>query len=410
MEKRPFEGIKVVDLCFAGVGVFILNYLAHYGATTVRVESARRPDTIRSLPPFAPTYAEGENPGLERSGYYSLTHPAPEYGISLNLSHPKGKEVFKRLVAWADIVGENWPTGSMERLGLTYEVLKQVKPDIIMMRSCGYGHTGPMAHQIGGGGTISSSSMMYVLAGWPDRLPVPLSNYYTDQLSPLCGALALIAALDYRRRTGKGQCIDHSQIESGLNYLAPLLLDYAVNQRELALTGNKCAYAAPHGTYRCQGDDRWIAIGVFTDEEWDSFCRVIGKPAWTKEPKFSTLTSRVKNSEELDKLVEEWTINFTAEQVMAKMQAAGVGAGVVSNAKDLDKDIQLKHYDFNRELDHPYIGRVNYYHPPAFKLAEAPAEVARPNLLGEHTEYVCKEVLGMSDEELVQLIQEGVLE
>ena len=178
----------------------------------------------------------------------------------------------------------------------------------------------------------------------------------------------------------------------------------------MALTGNKRTCAAPHGAYRCKGNDRWVAIGVFTDEEWDSFCRVIEYPAWTKDAKFSTLSSRVRNSDELDKLVEAWTINHKAEHVMTTMQDAGVGAGVVANAQDIVEDVQLNYYDYFREVDHPITGKANYYHTPAFKLSEASAEVGRPTLLGEHNKYICNEILGISDDEFSRLTQEGVFE
>ncbi len=410
MEKRPFEGVNILQLCWAGVGVFTLNFLSHYGAKTVRVETATRPDPVRCFAPFAPTYQEGEPVGLERSAFYSITHTAPEYDISLNFNHPEAIEIFKKLVGWADVVGEGFPAGVMDKLGLDYEGLKKVNPEIIMMRTCGYGHTGPMAAQPGFGSILTAVTMIDGIVGWPDRAPVPPSTYYTDQLSPLYAALAIMVALDYRRRTGKGQYIDHAQIEAGLNYVTPLILDYQVNGRELALKGNKCDYAAPHGVYRCRGDDRWVAIAVITDEEWQSFGQVLGNPDWAKDRRFATEAGRVENSDELDRLVEEWTINFTPEQVMTMLQEAGVGAGVVSSAKDLDEDPQLNHYNFYREFDHPYMGKLRYYHPAGIKLSAAEAEVRRPVLIGEHTDYVCTEILGMPQDEIDRLRQKGVFD
>jgi benzylsuccinate CoA-transferase BbsF subunit len=410
VEKRPFEGVKIIQLCWAGVGVFTLNFLSHYGATTVRVETATRPDPVRCFEPWAPTNKEGEPVGLERSAFFSITHTAPEYGISLNFNHPEAIEIFKKLVAWADVVGEGFPTGVMDKLGLDYEGLKKVNPEIIMMRTCGYGHTGPMADQPGFGSILTAVTMMDTLVGWPDRPPVPPSTYYTDQLSPLYAALAIMVALDYRRRTGKGQYIDHAQIEAGLNYMTPLILDYQVNHREFALKGNKCDRAAPHGVYRCQGDDRWVAIAVMTDDEWQSFGQVIGNPDWARDPRFATADGRVKNSDELDRRVEEWTVNFAPEQVMTMLQGAGVGAGVAANAQDLDEDPQLNHYNFYRELDHPYMGKLRYYHPAAIKLSRAETEVRRPILLGEHTDYICTEILGMPQDEIDRLRQKGVFD
>jgi benzylsuccinate CoA-transferase BbsF subunit len=410
MEKRPYEGLKVIDFCWAGAAVFTLNFLGYFGATIVRVESATTPDPIRLGIPYAPTYPEGENPGLERSAVFAGTHVVKEHDLTLNMKHPKGLEVFKKLVAWADVIVEGFTTDEMEKRGLGYDDLKKIKPDIIMLRSNGYGHTGPMKNTPGYGQTIMAYSGMCDIAGWPDRSPVPLSSYYTDTIAPFLGGLALTAAVDYRRRTGKGIYIDLSQSEAGMNYLAPLILDYTVNQRLLAKTGNKRVYAAPHGAYRCKGDDRWVAIAVMSDDEWKSFCRVSGHQDWLADIRFDSLAKRVKNSDKLDGLVEGWTINFTAEQVMAMLQAAGVAAGVVSTAQDQAEDPQLKQYDFFHELDHPYLGTRNFYHRPGFKLSDAPAELGRPPILGEDNEYVCTQILGMSDEEFVELIQEQVFD
>jgi crotonobetainyl-CoA:carnitine CoA-transferase CaiB-like acyl-CoA transferase len=298
----------------------------------------------------------------------------------------------------------------MERFGLGYDELKKIKPDIIMVRSCGYGHTGPMAKQAGFGMTLAAYAMTYSIAGWPDRGPVPVSSYYSDQLSPLLGILGMVAAIDYRRRTGKGQCIDQSQIESTLNYLAPVILDHSLNKRSFTLSGNKCDHAAPHGVYRCKGEERWVAIEVFTDEEWQSFCKVIGSPAWSRDSRFGTLSGRVKNSDELDGLVETWTVNYTPEQVMVMMQDVGVGAGVVSNARDIYEDIQLKHYRYFREVEHPLMGKITYAHPPSVKLSDVDSQVGRSSILGEHNEFVCKEILGFSDETYKNLVRDKVFE
>jgi benzylsuccinate CoA-transferase BbsF subunit len=412
MDKKPFDGINFLEFTWAGVGPFTGNFLTYYGAITIRVESASRPDPIRIGGPRSSTVESGPSkyPWLEYGPTYSITHPVYKYDITLNMKHPKGVEVFKKLVAWADVVVENFTTGVMERMGLGYEELKKIKPSIIMHRTNGFGHTGPMASQPGLGMTVTAVTGMHGISGWPGQPPAPVSSFYTDHLAPLFGGLALISAINYMRRTGKGQCIDHSQIEAGINYMAPIVLDYTVNKRELTLTGNKSNYAAPHGAYPCKGDDRWVGIGVFTDKEWDSFCAVIGNLAWTKEARFSTLAGRVENSDELDRLVGEWTINFKAEQVMAMMQAAGVAAGVVANAQDQEEDPQFKHYDFFREREHPYLGKHNFYHPPGFKLSKAFAEVSAPSLLGEHTEYICREILGMTEEEFNGLKQEGVFD
>ena len=413
MDKRPFEGLKVLDFTWGGVGPFQGNFLAYYGATVVRVESGARPDITRQhggITPATGPGAEDKRKLLEYGPTFAITHPAPKLGISLNLKHPEGVAIFKRLVAWADVLVESFVTGMLEKYGLDYEALKKVNPRIIMHRTCGYGHTGPMATTPGYGQTVTGFTGFYTIAGWPDRKSVPISSFYTDHLSPLMGGLALLAAIDYQQRTGEGQCNDQAQIETGINYLAPLVLDYTVNQRELKLRGNSSDVAGPHGVYRCRGEERWVAITVQTDEEWDAFCAVLGDPEWTRDERFATLAGRINHADELDGHVNAWTANFTPEQVMAMLQENGVAAGVVATAQDSEADPQLKAYDFFRELEHDYLGTQRFYHPPGFTLSDTVAEVVRPVYLGEHTEKICKEFLGMTDEEFSRLNAEGAFD
>jgi benzylsuccinate CoA-transferase BbsF subunit len=404
MKSRPFEGVNVLDFTWAGVGPHTVNYLIFFGATAIKVESQKRPDTLRTLGPF-----KDGIPNLERGYYFAFSQSAKRYDITLNLDHPKGIELAKRLIGWADVVVESFAGGVMEKWGLDYDSLKKMKPEIIMLRTCMHGHTGPLAKQHGQGFILTALSGLDAVTGWPDRPPAGLYGAFTDHVAPLFNAISLIAALDYRRRTGKGLCIDQSQHEAVLHWTIPLLLDYTVNHRELQANGNRLAYAAPHGIYRCQGDDRWCAIAVFTDEEWGSFCKVIKSPTLVKDPKFATLLNRKKNEDELDKIVQEWTIKHTPEEVMGLMQAAGVAAGVVANAKDQAEDPQLEHYHFFNEREHPETGKLSIYHGPLFKLSKTTYELGRPPLLGEHNDYVYTKLFGLSDEEFVQLIAEGVI-
>jgi benzylsuccinate CoA-transferase BbsF subunit len=404
MESRPFEGVNILEFCWTATGPFSLNPLAFFGATMIKVESRVRYDALRSLAPF-----KDGIPDPESSYYFNYCQVGKRYNITLNMDHPKGIELAKRLVAWADIVADSYATGTMEKWGLDYDNLKKIKPDIIMLRTCMHGHTGPLARQHGQGFILTALSGVDSLISWPDRAPAGAFGALTDFLGPQFNTICLIAALDYRRRTGQGQYIDQSQHEATMQLIVPLILDYTVNQRDFTASGNRLAYAAPHGIYRCQGDDRWCAIAVFTDDEWESFCQVIGNPALAKDPRFATLLSRKQNEDELDRLVEAWTVKHSAEEVMSLMQASGVAAGVVANGKDLAEDPQLAHYQFFEEREHPVIGKNRYYHGPPFRLSETPHEVSRATLIGEHNDYVYTELLGLSDEEWAQLIAEGVI-
>jgi len=245
--------------------------------------------------------------------------------------------------------------------------------------------------------------------GWPDRAPSGASVPYTDRVEPWFGVVAVLAALDFRRRTGNGQYIDISQVESSLFFLSPVLLDYFVNNRVQTRRGNRSSRAAPHGAYRCRGDDRWCAIAVFTEEEWQSFCQIIGEPAWTRDPKFSNAQSRRRNSDELDRLVESWTVNYTPEQVMAVMQEKGVPAGVVQSTEDLDKDTHLRHRNYFQTVNTQEIGPYPHQRPPVV-LSKTPSELQPAPSFGEHTEYICTKLIGFSEEQFTELMQSGVFE
>jgi len=401
---EALEGLKVADFSWIIAGPLTGKFLGDCGAEVIRIESYTSPDNLRSISPM-----KDGVPGINRSATFAR-YTSSKYGISLNLRHPKGLEIAKRIVAWADVVLENFTPGAMERLGLGYEELKKVRPDIIMLSLPLLGHTGPLATHPGLGVQLSDLIGFGNITGWPDREPSSLPGAYTDFITPYFAISALMAALDYRRRTGKGQYIEVSQYEAGIHFLAPVILDWVVNGREPIRRGNRCNYAAPHGVYRCRGYERWCAIAVFTDEEWKGLCQVIGNPALAEEPRYATLIGRVENYQEIDQLIEEWTVNCSAEEVMARMQEAGVAAGVVLNGRDLTENPQLSARGFYKELNHLEIGPHHYPSPP-FKLSKTPGEprTAAP-CLGQHNEYVYQQILGMSDEEFVQLLNEGVFD
>ena len=405
MTVQALEGLRVADFSWYIAGPSITMWLAHHGAQVIRIESLTRPDELRGIEPF-----KDGIPGINRSGCYA-NYNSNKYGMALNLGHPKGLEVARRIVSWADVAVENFTPGTMEKKWkLGYEGMKKIKPDIIMLSTSGLGQTGPESQQPGFGLELVSRAGFPNFLGWPDQDAVNVGYPYTDTVSPPIAVIAILAALEYRRRSGKGQYIDLSQHEVAVQHLAPAILDYTANGREGNRIGNHHPDAAPHGAYRCQGNNRWCTIAVFSDEEWKAFCKVLGNPAWTENPKFATVLSRKANEEELDKLVESWTSKLPAEEVMHRMQDAGIGAGVVQSGKDLIEDPQLKHRHHFWYLNHPEMGSCAYDGPP-FKLSETPAELRMPApCLGEHTEYVCTQILGMSDEEFIELLAEGVFE
>lgn len=401
--KQVFEGIKVVDFTWAAVGPLTMSQLALHGATVVKVETHRRPCISRMAAPFKDNITS-----INHAPVFA-THNPNKYSISVDLNMPKGQEIAKKLAMWADIFGNSFTPGVMSKWGLDYESIKKIKPDIIYFSTSQQGQWGPHCKFAGFGFQASPLAGYSWLVGWPDREPSMIYGTYTDYIAPWYAVATLVAALLYRRKTGKGVCIDQSQFESADTLLAPAILDYTVNGRIANRVGNRHPYAAPHGAYRCQGQDRWVAIAVFSHEEWESFCKVIGEPEWTRDPKFSTLMGRKENEDELDRLVEKVTINYTPEEMMMMMQAKGVPAGVVQSCQDMFEDPQLKHRQAWPVLHHPVIGE-HAYRAPACKLSKTPYQYTRPGpCLGEHNEHVFKKILGLSDDEIADLLVEGVI-
>jgi len=401
VKRQALEGLKVLDFSWAIAGPLMTKYLADYGATVVKIESRQYPDFLRTSGPYKDGIA-----GPNHTGYFAFFN-VNKYSMLLKLDHPKGLEVARRLVSWADVVAENFVPGTLAKLGLGYEQIKRIKPDIIMISSSGQGQTGPAAGVPIGGNWLVALSGFSWFSGWPDRDAVQPFGVYNDFIAPRYGVVAILASLRHKQRTGKGQYIDLSQLEAGIEFLAPPMLDYTVNGREGERVGNASPYAAPHGVYPCL-ENRWCAISVGNDEEWQAFCRVIGDPPWSKESRFATLLSRKQNEDELNRLVSEWTKGFDPEKVMTLMQKAGVPAGVVESAKDLCEDSQLKSRNHFWALYHKVIGEFCHLGEAAL-FSKTAAQLRMPSpCLGEHTEYVCKQFLNMSDAEFVELLNEDI--
>jgi benzylsuccinate CoA-transferase BbsF subunit len=405
MRQPVFQGVKVVDFTQAAAGSLVARLLADFGATVVHVESKEWLDVVRVSTPY-----KDQVSGINRSLTFG-NYQANKYGITLNMKHPKARDVAKRLVAWADVLANSRTAGVMEKWGLSYEDVVKIKPDIIMVTVTMQGQRGLYARSRGYGWHTSSLAGFTNVLGWPDGEPIlPPFGFVLDCIAFRLTAVAVLAALCYRRRTGKGQFLDISMVEGGINFLIPQVLDYYANGQDLVRLGNRCPYTAPHGAYPCRGNDSWVAIAIFSDEEWREFCKAIGDPQWTKEPRFATLLGRKENEDELDGLISEWTSRLAAEEIMALLQGVGVPAGVVKQTPEVCEDPQLKHRHHFWAVDHTEMG---LYHVDswAFKLSKTQPEPGKgAPCLGEDNHHVYTELLGMSDEEFVNLLSEGVFE
>ncbi|MFC1982288.1 CaiB/BaiF CoA transferase family protein [Chloroflexota bacterium] len=404
MKSAALEGLKVFDLSWVIAGPLLTKILADYGATVVRLESSKKPDIERTSPPF-----KDGIPGINRSGYYANWNTS-KLSLSLNIKHPEGRKILEELIEWADVLVENFTPGVMENMGLGYDEVTEINPSIIMLSISSNGQTGPFAKVPGLGLHTASISGLVHLTGWPDAEHPQRIGPYCDLVTPYFGVAALLAAIGHRRRTGKGQYIDLSQYESGLQFLIDPLLDFQLNDNLGGRKGNRSACAAPHGVYRCKGSDRWCAITVFNEQEWEAFCKATSGTDWYKDARFSSLANRKQNEGELDKLVDGWTVNHNAEEVFGIMHEAGVPCGIVQNSADLVNDPQLKYRDLLWVQDHKEIGKFHSLGEVAI-LSKTPARQYMPApLLGEHTEQICHDILHMSDEKFIELLDEGVFE
>ncbi len=401
--KAALTGVRIVDLGQGAIDPMTTAFLAGFGAEVIKVESYRHLDFIRRGEFYVNDRRDPNN------NYHFSRYNQNKLSVLINATMPKGVELIKRIVAISDVVTENFTVDVIHRWGLDYEELRKVKPDIIMLSAAFGGQSGPYRNFRGQGNVIHALQGLNDLTGWPDRWPSAPAAAFGDHYLPYMWSTVIMAALQYRRRTGKGMFIDGSSFEGCLDTLDTAVADYSANGRVLQRRGNRHPAAAPHGVYRCRGEERYCAITVFTDDEWQSFVKVMGSPDWAQQAKFATLTARLKNVDELEKLVEEWTSQQTAEDVMNKLQAAGVAAGVVKNIKDLHEDVQLAHRNHFWFSEEPGMEAYTFEAPSA-RLTKTPARFYRRGpLLGEHNDYIFFELLKMDPEEFGKLIEEGVI-
>jgi benzylsuccinate CoA-transferase BbsF subunit len=402
LELYPFAGLRVADFAWVIAGPLASQYLAIHGADVIRVESRGRPDVLRSGLPFV-----GGPPGPDTTAYFPSMNQGKR-GITLNLREARAVELAKRLVATSDIVTENFTPGTMEKLGLGYTALREVRPDIIMISMGLAGQTGPERSYKGFGTVIQGAAGITHLTGWPDRPPVGTGVAYTDFVASHVAAFAILCALEHRRRTGQGQYIDLSQQESALHLLDAALLEYSVNGATANRAGNRHPTAAPHGVFPCLGNDVWVAIAVFDDDEWTRLKGAIGCPAWAEDARFGTLLGRKSHEDALEQLIGGWTAALPADQVTALLRAAGVPVSVVATGHDLHLDPQLQHRGHFIHLNHPTLGDFPF-DALSYRLdGDRPVPLRAAPLLGEHNTAVYQDLLGLSEADYVALLSEGV--
>ena len=401
--KLPLEGVRIMAFSVTWAGPVASGLLADFGAEVIKVESNSRIDDTRYNGPFPSGEVD-----IERSGSYAYFN-RNKRGILLNMAVEKGQELARKLIKISDVVLNNFSAKVMGKWKMDYSRLKEIKPDIISIGLQGLGETGPFKSHITYGPTLMALSGLSHLWRTHNTAEPIVSGAYPDFIGGVHAAIAVLAALHYRARTGKGQHIDLSQLEATASLLGPIILEYIINQREPQILGNRSLWMAPHGCYRCKKPDTWCVIAISNDEEWKSFGRALGEPAWTKEDRFTNMANRLKNVEELDRHVEGWTVNHSAHQVMKILQKAGVPAGAVQNAEEVYRDYHLREQGFFKEYEHPAMGLLTQ---PGMniKLSKSPGDVYRhAPLLGQDNNYVFAELLGLSQKEIRKLQEEKVI-
>jgi benzylsuccinate CoA-transferase BbsF subunit len=399
----PLSGVRIADFTWVWAGPFATMQLAHLGAEVIRIESQNRVCVTRRIPPFA----EGQ-PGVNRSGYYNQYNQGKK-SIFLNLKDPQALEIAKKLVAASDVVTENFAAGVMDKMGLGYDVMRQIKPNIIMISMSGYGAVGPESPYVSYGPAQAPLSGLSSLTGFADFPPMHVGFSYGDPNGGLHGAFAVLAALMHRERTGEGQYIDLSQLESSIAVIGEGLLAYTMNGAPPPRIGNRDPYMSPHGLFHCQGEDRWVSIVVANEDEWQRFCQAMDQPGLAIDARFATLADRKKNEDTLEGLVTAWTETLTAEEATRKLQAVGVAAYPAVTNKELAEDPHLQQRGFFVELPHPEVGVRRHAGVP-WVFSDTPCQVQRPApLAGQDTDTVLQRVLGYSVEEIAAFRTKGVL-
>jgi crotonobetainyl-CoA:carnitine CoA-transferase CaiB-like acyl-CoA transferase len=397
-----FEGLKVADFSWIAAGPLISKDLANLGATVLRVETESRIDTLRFIPPWVGA------PGTT-TGHVAANMNQSKLGIAIDFTKPEGLAVAHRMVEWADVVIENFTPGTAERLGLGYEQLREIKPDIVMLYSCMRGQTGPERKHTGFGIHGAALGGFTGITGWPDRKPVSPWGAYTDFISPRFAQAALCAALHHRDRTGEGQLIDVSQIEAAIHHLTPMLLDYQRTGRVLDRPGHLSERGCPHGVYRTRETERFVALETRTPEQWQALRAIVPGLDALGGNALDGLDARIARSAEIDAIVSDWAKDQPCFETAERLREAGVPAYVPLRARDYRSDPQLVAREFFIELEHGGFGRHSF-DGPVTTFSRTPARPRRAGpLIGEHTFEVMRDVLGYSDEEISEIAATGAL-
>ncbi|MFV3127037.1 CaiB/BaiF CoA transferase family protein [Niveispirillum sp. KHB5.9] len=394
--ESPLSGLRVADFSWVGAGPRATKDLADYGATVIKVESAKRLDLGRLSPPF-----KGGKRHHDASAFFAITNTGKQ-GVTINLNDPRGIEVAKRLIAWADVVVENFGKGYMDRIGLSFNTLKAIKPDIILLSVSVAGRSGPLSDLRGYGNSAAALSGFAALSGWPDRGPHMAPFAYGDVVAPMMATVAVLAALEHRRRTGEGRHLDVSQVEPMMLVTSDCLADH---QRGLPTRrGNDDPRMAPHGLFPCRGSDQWCAIAVRDDAEW----RALALLAGIGDSRFDTLEGRKAYASDLAAQLSAWTRSHDKHRLADSLSQAGIPAEAVNDGRDVFTDAELEAAGHYHRIHHEKLGDCEMPGPP-LRFSDAAIHVGPPPLLGGDNRAVFVDLLGMDPALVEELTASGAL-
>lgn len=403
--RRPvLEGLRVVDLSMGWAGPLAAMLLSDFGAEIIKIESITHMDWWRhdftgDDPDERPYEMVPVFNGVNRN----------KFGCTLDLTDPRGVELVKTFISISDVLIENYTPRVMKNFGLTYDVVSEINPSLIMLSMPAFGSSGPWKDYGAYGNTIEALSGVAGLTGYPDRSPILSSNAYGDPVSGVGGAIGLLMALVARRRTGRGQHVEICHQELSIQHVSQTMMDYVMNGRVATRQGNRHPWMAPHGVYPCKGDDQWIAIAVASDDEWQSLCRVLGHPEAATEKRFLDMQSRSKHQDDLNALLSQWTIDWEKSELGWRLQEAGVSAEPVNMDADMTSEPQLAVRSGFVWEDRKYVGH-HPYPGVTTRLSATPGEVSLPApTLGEHNQFVLGEVLGLSQPKIEALEADGII-
>ena len=414
MQPQPLVGIRVVELAEVWAGPMASSLLGDLGAEVVKIESYPRAPMTR--PAIVPASRRGfveTEAALQRPWDASASHNMAnrnKLGMAVNLRTDDGLRILKDLVGTCDVLVEGYSAGTMERLGIHYAALRKVRPDLIVVTAPGWGTDGPYRRYVTLGSGLDAYSGHWTLRCYPgsDATEV-MSVFHTDAIAALTIAFAVVSAIHYRNRTGKGQWIDVSQAEAFLPHLSKPIMDYVMNGRVPTAQGNRNSNMAPQGVYKCRGEDHWLAVSVRDDADWEALCGVMGNEELAGDPRFSDVLSRLEHHDQLDRVIGLWTARQDKNTAMESLQAAGVPAGTVLNEPEVLEDPHLASRGFFQQVAHPVAG-THMYPGQLWRLSESPANPhSHANTLGEHNRYVLEELLGRSTSEVDALEEVGVI-